>query len=360
MHRYRPSWPATVAGLGFILGVVALFLAIAAGGRAASPAGPFRAYAPMLAGDDAGPGLTPSSSTPSSTPMGGGCASSRVLVKTLADPGAASIDREPAAQSIPALRALLRPAISSDTSRIAPVETTVYSVNVLLASLRQTPDKELQLLVADPGSNATMVVSFPNRDCLSGASAADQAAMNVARVNLISACGNPPSSGSKLLQGTAAITGVGFFGQPGNEIDGGAPNGVELHPALSFVYKGAFPCNPLVTPVPTLTATPIPSFSMTLHLVPNPVQRGHTVQATLHTSSPVAPNVTCTIVYTEPQSGIISNDPALLVGQTTDFAGVATWTWTIPENSLLGNNGTVSVTCPGPNHTKSDHLEVIP
>ena len=55
--------------------------------------------------------------------------------------------------------------------------------------------------------------------------------MAQARSALIAACGQPSSSSFHQLQGTATVTGVGFFdilhGQTGV-----APNGIELHPVL--------------------------------------------------------------------------------------------------------------------------------
>ena len=53
-----------------------------------------------------------------------------------------------------------------------------------------------------------------------------------ARADLVAACGEPGDSPVDLT-GTATVTGVGFFdvlhGQAGV-----APNGIELHPALTF------------------------------------------------------------------------------------------------------------------------------
>ena len=55
--------------------------------------------------------------------------------------------------------------------------------------------------------------------------------MASARSAIIAACGQPSSSHFTDLNGTATVTGVGFFdvihGQTGV-----APNGIELHPVL--------------------------------------------------------------------------------------------------------------------------------
>jgi hypothetical protein len=100
-------------------------------------------------------------------------------------------------------------------------------------------DSDIHLVVADP-SNAqhTMIVEFPNAGCVRRAGPTSRRRMARARTALMHACG-PASHGSfRLLTGTATIGGVAFFdvihGQRGV-----APNGIELHPALSFTKTTA-------------------------------------------------------------------------------------------------------------------------
>ena len=83
-----------------------------------------------------------------------------------------------------------------------------------------------------------MIVEFPDADTCSGAvGSAHAQEMRSARAALIAAEGQPSSSHFINLSGTATITGVGFFdfihGQTGV-----APNGIELHPVVSFSSDG--------------------------------------------------------------------------------------------------------------------------
>ena len=94
--------------------------------------------------------------------------------------------------------------------------------------------------------------------------------MQAARSSLVSACGSAPTSSFKSLSGTATLTGVGFFdvihGQTGV-----APNGIELHPILSFsgscASGGATPTatssaaanTPQATPTTTTSSYSVPA-----------------------------------------------------------------------------------------------------
>jgi hypothetical protein len=95
-------------------------------------------------------------------------------------------------------------------------------------------DSDVHLVVADPtDASHTMIVEFPNADSVRSAGPTSRRRMARARTALMNACGPARQSSFRLLIGTATITGVAFFdvihGQRGV-----APNGVELHPALSF------------------------------------------------------------------------------------------------------------------------------
>lgn len=65
--------------------------------------------------------------------------------------------------------------------------------------------------------------------------------MAAARAALLCSCGPARTGRFGLLTGTATITGVAFFdvihGQRGV-----APNGIELHPVLSFKALASGPC----------------------------------------------------------------------------------------------------------------------
>jgi hypothetical protein len=112
------------------------------------------------------------------------------------------------------------------------VERTTYRVRARLVETRREDDQDYHLVISDLRHRAqTMIVEFPALNCTRHARRRKQ--MTAARAAFVRACGIPSSSSFTSLRGTATITGVGFFdfihGQTGV-----APNGIELHPILSF------------------------------------------------------------------------------------------------------------------------------
>jgi hypothetical protein len=69
--------------------------------------------------------------------------------------------------------------------------------------------------------------------------------MRSARNALVAACGSPSSSSFRRLSGTATLSGVGFFDQIHGQT-GVAPNGIELHPVVSFSGR----CGQALAPPP--------------------------------------------------------------------------------------------------------------
>jgi len=154
-------------------------------------------------------------------------------VKTLADPGANSINFTPKDRTVPTLRAIAPPNFAPDLGR-QPPERVVYRVKARLVAFKIEADSDVHLVVADPSvQNATMIVEFPAESCDVSASEERRVAMAAAREALVSACGRPGEVGFRRLEGTATITGVAFFDRIHGQ-NGVAPNGIELHPALRF------------------------------------------------------------------------------------------------------------------------------
>jgi hypothetical protein len=113
-------------------------------------------------------------------------------------------------------------------------EFTTYRLRVRLRSFKIEKDSDIHLVVADPtDSTKTMIVELPNAGCTKTAGPSSRRKMAAARRSLLRACGTPGGSSFAVLTGTATITGVAFYdvlhGQRGV-----APNGIELHPLLSF------------------------------------------------------------------------------------------------------------------------------
>lgn len=161
------------------------------------------------------------------------CGIERWDIKTLQDPGAASVRTS---RSVPAKVALMRvwlPPSKIGPTRFAPIETTRYVVRARLVEAKFEADSDIHLVIADPLTGGTMIVEFPNPGCTLRASAANRKRMTAARTAFIKAEGSPSPSRWKRLSGLATISGVGFFDFPHGQT-GVAPNAIELHPALSF------------------------------------------------------------------------------------------------------------------------------
>ena len=163
------------------------------------------------------------------------CGSERWAVKTMSDAAAAKIDlAKLKATTVEGLRHLKVPKNLKATSlRRTGAERTVYRVQGLLMSMKREEDSDIHLVIADPKLGGSMIVEFPSDACDGAAQPAARLMMTQAHVDLAAACGGEPCANAVTLTGSATITGVGFFdlihGQAGV-----APNGIELHPVLSF------------------------------------------------------------------------------------------------------------------------------
>jgi hypothetical protein len=105
---------------------------------------------------------------------------------------------------------------------------------VRLQSFKLEEDSDIHLVVSDPAvPSRTMIVEFPNAGCTNGAGPVSRRRMSSARRALLRSCGLPNRSDFRLLTGRAVITGVAFFDLLHGQ-HGVAPNGIELHPVLSF------------------------------------------------------------------------------------------------------------------------------
>lgn len=168
-------------------------------------------------------------SVPRFTPATG-CGIERWAVKTLTDPGAGRIDPTVKDSTVAALGGIAPP--RDPTDRVAPTETTVYRLtDVRLKAFKKEADSDIHLAIEDAGGRS-MIAELPSPTCDTTAAPDLRAKMAAAREALIAACGQPTGS-YKTMTGTATITGVGFFDRIHGQ-RGVAPNGIELHPLLTF------------------------------------------------------------------------------------------------------------------------------
>ena len=170
-----------------------------------------------------------------STTAGDACGSSRAAVATLQDPGAANIRSAPEPTTISTLRRL-RPPGKLSSSRVPGVETTTFRVIARLLTAQSDRAGGVKLVVADPVTGGSMVMTLPSFACTSAADPTMRIKIANARKTFLALCGSPPR-GFEQLRGQATITGVGFFG-PRPDQPGEAPNRLRLAPVIGFSAVG--------------------------------------------------------------------------------------------------------------------------
>jgi hypothetical protein len=176
--------------------------------------------------------MTPAHTAPT-VPLGL-CGTERWSVKTLTDAAASKVAFATSkSRTIEKLRHLKPPAILKGSTPRRASERTVYHVTALLMMMRREDDSDIHLVLADPKLGGSMIAEFPASSCTVGADPNERTAMDKARDDLAAACGGLPGSKPRTLTGTATLSGVGFF-DPIHGQAGVAPNGIELHPVLSF------------------------------------------------------------------------------------------------------------------------------
>jgi len=163
------------------------------------------------------------------------CGKWRWPVKTLSDKRERRVNFSPRNRTVGVLRGLQAPsALGSTTPRILhSAEVRTYRVHVAIIGAARMDDHDIHLVIAPRAHHKrTMITEFPDTACNGAVSSPKKAAMKAARAALVDTC-PPIGSTFKKLAGKATLIGVGFFddvhGQPGV-----APNGIELHPVLSF------------------------------------------------------------------------------------------------------------------------------
>ncbi len=156
-------------------------------------------------------------------------------MKTLSDKLESKVNFFPRNRTVAFLRGLKPPAhLASTTPRQKGVEMTTYRVRVALVRATVEDDHDIHLVVATPSNHAqTMIVEFPDTNCTGAAASPKKAQMKAARSAVFNDCPKIGPGKFTELSGSATITGVGFWDSIHGQ-SGVAPNGIELHPALSF------------------------------------------------------------------------------------------------------------------------------
>lgn len=95
-------------------------------------------------------------------------------------------------------------------------------------------DRHYHLVITAPTDlSKTMIVEFPDPNCVGAADPIPRARMTKARARFEQLCGHAPKHAFYNLNGTATIIGVGFFGRP--HATGRSQYGFELHQVLTFL-----------------------------------------------------------------------------------------------------------------------------
>lgn len=158
--------------------------------------------------------------------------SGRSHMETLSDIDRRDVSFAQVPTGIERLRRLHQPSGDTTYRRAIPVETTTYMVRARLLAIKREPNHDINLTVSSPrGRTKTMVVTFPNSKCGARTRHVRRAEIRRAASRLITACGEPTRTKTR-LDGIAEITGVGLFGR-GLGSDA-APNGIKLAPVLHF------------------------------------------------------------------------------------------------------------------------------
>jgi hypothetical protein len=165
-------------------------------------------------------------------------------IKTLSDDQAKGVDLQPVDAGVADFSKDKKPPGFKSSIRNAPLELTNYRVKAKLKEARwvneagtakkKGGDLDIHLVItALTNPKKTMIVEFPFKDCIQGASSLLKKRMVRARTAFMKKCtGGTPRTQFHNLSGTATITGVGFYDIP--HANGRSKYGVELHPVLRF------------------------------------------------------------------------------------------------------------------------------
>jgi hypothetical protein len=160
------------------------------------------------------------------------CGRERWDVKTLTDPDASRVNLVPQVATVEDLIDL--PAPVEPTSRVQQ-EFNSYQLTGTVTFAKLEADNDIHMVLTDPNGR-TMIIESPCRDCAQTSIVHDQ----IATVRQIVEAQFPKaaSGGVENTSVPVTVTGVAFFDRLHGQ-DGVAPNGIELHPILSFVIGGA-------------------------------------------------------------------------------------------------------------------------
>ena len=179
------------------------------------------------------------------------CGVQRWAVKTMTDPAAKRVSLAARRSTIDTLIRQRAPA-HLPVTRLGGIERTTFQVGARFVSAKIEADGDVHLVIASPTSGRTMIAEFPSLACTTHGVAAGR--IHRARATFDRVCGTQSRSGFTRLAGSGTVTGVGFFDYRHGQT-GVAPNGIELHPVLTF---NATSCATIAGPPPPPPPGPPP------------------------------------------------------------------------------------------------------
>jgi Putative binding domain, N-terminal/Viral BACON domain len=173
------------------------------------------------------------------------CGVERWSVKTGTDPDAALIDAlHPTPTTIAIMRSWPSQASPPANSRIAPYETTAWTVEATLTLYKKEDDSDYHLVLQDAAGN-TLISEIPCPGCVGTGSPF------VAKIDNARAAFDARLTATTSFQTAnipVRVTGIGMFDFPHGQT-GAAPNQIELHPIIDIIFNpncvyGASTLNP--------------------------------------------------------------------------------------------------------------------
>jgi hypothetical protein len=262
------------------------------------------------------------------------CGVERWSIKTGTDSGARSVNQRTVVPSnIFHLRTLPAPPSPPVTSRVRPVETSVYSVSAILLRYKYEADSDIHLVIADTGGR-TMIAEMPAPQCV-GASSPFLPSIRYVRSKFTSQF--HPSDSWQRVNTHIQIAGVGFFDFKHGQ-SGVAPNAIELHPVLRISTGARSTLPPSAPPSskqqPTVRASG--SFTVRAAVSPNPVSYGS--YPTLYAYSSPGAVRSANVLYSTGRAPVSFSGAA----QTVGSSGKVGWSWHMESR---GSGGTGTVVC---------------
>jgi hypothetical protein len=131
------------------------------------------------------------------------------------------------------MRSWPAPSATPANNRIAPYETTTWTINGTLTQYKLESDSDYHLVIRDESGN-TIVTEIPLPGCVGSGS---PFAVSIANARAKFDAMFTPDGNFQFVSVPVQITGVAMFDFPHGQT-GAAPNGIELHPILDINFNG--------------------------------------------------------------------------------------------------------------------------